>query len=174
MNNEKTLAEEMAEQDKELAAAIKEQSEKPFPEGPESELTVDSIEQFFIDEGQWIEAQIKAETGAYKNCPVCSQMANIFMSFAGALEDVLKALDKMRDDKVDEKLILEFLRRDRAWYLTSKNITMTLFEHGHLPRNVINAHRELHSLAAAKKLQRSKRSARKKNRKNRKNHRHNK
>ena len=171
----KTLAEEMAEQDEKLAAAMQEQEDVAPPGEPEyeSDLTIDSIEQFLTDEGEWLEGQIAADTGAYKNCPICSQMPEVFRSFAGALQDALEALDKMRDDGVDEKLILEFLRRDRAWYLTSKNIAMMLFEQAHAPRNVINAHPELRSLAAAKRHQNSKRSARKKHRKNRKNRRHN-
>ena len=171
----KTLADEMAEQDNKLAEAMKQQGEVLPPGEPEyeSDLTVESIEQFFIDEGQWLEGQVEADTGAYKNCPICSQMSNVFMSFAGALEDALEALDKMRDEGVDEKLILEFLRRDRAWYLTSKSMALMLFEQSHAPRNVINAHPELHSLAAAKRLQNSKRAARKKHRNNRKNRRHN-
>ena len=171
----KTLADEMAEQDERLKAAMEQQDDVAAPGEPEyeSDLTIDSIEQFLTDEGEWLEGQIEADTGAYKNCPLCSQMPDVFRSFAGALQDALEALDKMRDDGVDEKLILEFLRRDRAWYLTAKNVAMMLFEQGHAPRNVINSHPELHSLAAAKRLQNSKRSARKKHRKNRKNRRHN-
>lgn len=151
--NGKTLAEEMAEQDRLLSAAMAVQNaevETPKVEISE-ELTIDSIEAFFIDEGQWLEGQIAADTDAHQNCPVCSLMLDVFKTLSGALQDSLENLDELQYKKIDEAVILAILKRDRAWYLASKQIAMRLYEEGHAPRNVINAHPELHSLGAAKK-----------------------
>lgn len=174
--NDKTLADEMAEQDERFKAAIEQQEDIKETEKPEyeSDLKVEHIEQYFIDEGQWLEGQGLADNSVYQRCPVCTNMTNIFTSLANLLEESLELLDKMRENKVDEKVVLDHMRHQRDWYITSKNISLTLFEAAHRPRNIINAHPELHSLAAAKRIQNAKNSKRKKDRKNRKNRRKNK
>ena len=149
----KTLAEEMAEQDDKLQEAMdvqevhKESSEAEISEEP----TIENVEQFLTDEGQWLEGQIAADSGAYQNCPICGLMPDIFKTLANALQDTLENLDELRDANVAEPIILGMLLRERAWYITSKQIGMRLHEESHAPRNIINAHPELRSLGTAKK-----------------------
>ena len=155
MQEEKTVADEMAAENEKIAEAIAVQAaEEATPEVETAEEpTIDNIEQFLTDEGQWLEGQIQADTGAYQNCPICSLMPDIFKTLAGALKDTLENLDNLRDSDVvvDDAVLLAMLQRDRAWYLLSKQIAVKLHEEGHAPRNIINAHPELHSLGTAKK-----------------------
>lgn len=156
MKNKITLADEISENNPSIKEALKIQENIDLLETPQvEELTIESIEQFFISEGQWIEGQLVAEIGKYKNCPICTIMPEVLKSLSGALEDTLKNIDEMIDEiefmRLDQETVLENIKRERAWYLIAKEIAMTLFEQGHGARNVINAHPELYSMASAKK-----------------------
>ena len=160
MSSEKTLADEMAEHDARLAEAIAEQGVAEPPAADENaETTIDSIEQFFIDEGQWLDGQISSNAGVHKNCPVCVMTEIALQSLSGALKDALENLDKLQKDLQcdlpfqSDSIILDTLKRDRAWYLLTKEISIALCTQGHAPRNVINAHPEFRSMAATKRIQ---------------------
>jgi len=151
---EKPLSEYMEEE-----AARLDAEEKP---GNDAD-TIDEIEEYLIEQGQWLEGQMAAEA-AYKNCPLCAVMPDVFATLAGAVKDSLELSDDLRDKGVKDDIIAALLLRDRAWYECSKNIALGLFEAGHNPRNVINAHPELRSLAHHKKASRAKNSKRKQKR----------
>jgi chemotaxis response regulator CheB len=175
--DKKTPANEVEAQNQQLAKALYLQDEASPHDDPKCELDQDigTLERFLTQEGQHMVVQSRnlTETVDYKHCPICSQMPDVFMSFANNLQNALEYLDRMRDEGIDKNMILEVMRRERDWYLTSRNMAIMFFDQAHLPRNIINAHPDLHSLAAAKRIQNAKRSLRKKNRKNRKNRSHN-
>jgi hypothetical protein len=134
------------------------EAEKPADTPPttpeadaEDKATIEEIEQHLMDEGQWLEGQIAAET-AYKNCPICAKLPDVFRTLAGALEDTMEHLDNLKEGGAKDSFIAEALRRDQAWYECAKSIALSLVEEGHHPRNVINAHPELRSLAHRKKI----------------------
>lgn len=164
MPEDKSLAEYMAEEADRLDA------EEQNDESPQEDdaATIDEIEEYLIDQGQWLEGQMAAET-AYKNCPLCAVMPDVFATLAGAVKDSLELADDLREKDSKDEIIAALLLRDRAWYECSKNIALSLFDAGHNPRNVINAHPELRSLAHRKKIAKNSNSKRKQKRKARRN-----
>ena len=169
---EKSLAEHMAEEadrldaEEEVTAPIGtgESSGQPEEEPENAAEIIDEIEKYLIDEGQWLEGQIAAEV-AYKNCPLCAMMPDAFSTLAGAVKDSLELADDLREQGTKDSIIAALLMRDRAWYECSKAILLRMFEEGHQPRNVINAHPELRSLAHRKKISKTSNSKRKQKRK---------
>lgn len=114
--------------------------------------TMGELEQYLIDEGQWLEGQLAVET-AHKNCPMCAMLPEVFQALTGAMEEALEQLDALKESGLEDSFVIELLLRNKAWYECAKGIALQLFEQGHRPRNVINAHPELRGLAFQKRAQ---------------------
>ena len=120
------------------------------------ELTIESIEEFFIEQGNLIEAQLKAED-AYTNCPVCSRGKEVLESLRRVLESSLRTLDSER--KVEEstreysnKESLAKLKRDMEWYDIARTALGNMIQAGHATKDVMSAHPEL-AVSKAQKRQ---------------------
>jgi hypothetical protein len=93
---------------------------------------------FFVDEGVWLEQQIKAEGDIYKRCPLCGAMKTAFEAMIGRIATTLRACDKEVDvspegpeREATEALWCSRLVIERGWYETAKAVVASLFEKGH-------------------------------------------
>lgn len=106
-------------------------------------LDVESIEGFFVDQGNLIEAQIKAEESSHISCSVCTAITGFLKSLLVMIEQSLKTVDEMRTNEKPSVAILVFLQRDLAWYTMARESLKNLLQAGHKPEIVMKAHPEL-------------------------------
>ncbi len=175
---DKSLKELMEDESERLDAedlqkAVEAQAAQDVEAHPEEpyQPTMEELEEYLVAEGQWLEGQMAAET-AHKQCPMCSVLTEVFQALAGGMEEALEQLDKLKESGLEERFVIEMLLRDKAWYECAKGIAMQMFEQGHRPRNVINAHPELRGLAFQKRARHRQHGAGKKRKKSRKTKRH--
>jgi hypothetical protein len=136
----------------------------------ENKPTEEELENFFIEEGQWIEEQLKAED--YEGCPVCSQMVECLKNLHKHLQVVMEETDSLRDeDAMPTPFMNWFMRYNKKWYLLYKEDMLSLLQTAHLPHKVMKAHPELaiskakkRKIRSGKNLRKAERAARKKNR----------
>jgi len=115
----------------------------------EEKPTYEELENFFIEEGQWIEEHIKAEN--YDDCPVCSQIVECLKNLHKHLQVVMEETDSLRDEDVMPTPFMNlFMRYNKKWYLLYKEDMLSLFQASHLPKKVMKAHPEL-AISKAKK-----------------------
>jgi len=135
-------------------------AETPAPK----ESTIEGIEEFFIEQGNLIETQIKSEI--YDHCPVCTAATEFLVGLSKMIEDSLKTLDHERDairavagnDKAEHEIKLNSLfrlKRDLAWYDTARAALANLLQAGHEPENVMRSHPELIVSKTQKRVLRS-------------------
>jgi hypothetical protein len=122
------------------------------------QITIESIENYFIGQGNLIEAQITAEN-VYPSCPVCSKGQRALITLRDALRDSLQTVDKMQactdqTPKSPEE-ILAFLKRDLGWYEIAKMNLGNMLQAGHHTRDIMSAHPELAVSKAQKRKIRS-------------------
>ena len=127
--------------------AVETAETKPEETTATKEPTIESIEEFFIEQGNLIEAQLKAED-AYPGCPVCSRGKEVLTSLRRILESSLRTLDSER--KIEEsargyndKDSLTRLKRDLEWYDIAKTALGNMFQAGHATKSVMSSHPDL-------------------------------
>lgn len=113
---------------------------------PPKELTIDSIEAFFIEQGTLIETQLKSEP--YDNCPVCSAAKEFLEGLGKMLESSLTILDIERNAQEATRDYqstdsLRRLKRDLEWYDMARSALANLLQSGHAPERVMRSHPEL-------------------------------
>lgn len=123
-----------------------ESNENETPETPR-ELTVEAIEEFFIQQGNLIEGQLKAED-VYKNCPVCAAAKNFLAKMGAMLEDSLRRLELERNMEEAAHSYtgsdsLDRLKRDNEWYDLARSALIGLLQAGHMPNKVMHQHPDL-------------------------------
>ena len=127
-----------------------ERNENDTPETPAA-MTIDAIEAFFIQQGNLIEGQLKAED-VHKNCPVCAAAKEFLASMGKMLESSLRRLDETRknsdhagmaEDSQGYAITLALLRRDNEWYDLARTALVNLLQSGHRPGAVMSQHPEL-------------------------------
>lgn len=127
-----------------------ERNENNTPETPAA-MTIDAIEAFFIQQGNLIEGQLKAED-AHKNCPVCAAAKEFLASMGKMLESSLRRLDETRkisehasmaEDSTNYAVAFALLKRDNEWYDLARTALINLLQSGHKPEGVMRQHPEL-------------------------------
>jgi hypothetical protein len=105
--------------------------------------TYDQLEEYFIQEGQWLEGQANCEAETYNKCPICSGLPNVFKIMAQAIQGSLEKADKMLNDGHSSEEAADFLAQEKTWYELTKTITSELVELSHKPEQIMRAHPEL-------------------------------
>ena len=99
----------------------------------------EDLENFFIEEGQWLEGQLKSED--YEGCPVCSHMVECLKHLHEHLQDIFKATDALQEeDRKPEAISLMSI--SKLWYLLYKEDFLEFIRVAHLPDKVMKAHPE--------------------------------
>lgn len=106
----------------------------------EIDKSYDDLENFFIEEGQWLEGQIKSED--YEGCPVCIHTVKCLDRLRKHLQDLMEAIDALQDeDRKPEAISL--MNISKLWYLSYKEDMLEFIRVAHLPDKVMKAHPEL-------------------------------
>lgn len=133
-------------------------------------ITDEELESFFIEEGQWLEEQLKAEN--YEGCPACSQMVECLKNLHKHLQLVMEETDSLREeDTMPTPFMNWFMHYNKKWYLLYKEDFLSFVKYAHQPDKVMKAHPELaiskmqkKKIRTDKKFRKSQRAARKRNR----------
>ena len=110
----------------------------------EENPTNEELEDFFTEEGQWIEEQLKAED--YEDCPVCSQMVECLKHLHNDTQEMLMAADRIQEEiegEVGKEEAKTLMAISKVWYLLHKEDMLALLQAAHLPNTVMKAHPEL-------------------------------
>jgi hypothetical protein len=118
------------------------------PKGAEAP-DFETIYNELVDEGSWLEDQIRSQQGAYDGCPLCQQGTRVLEQMA----DFLGKRIQLADDGVDgcedpDKLAsvkvfyAATLAHDKAWYDMTKACVLSLFEAGH-KAEVLKSHPDM-------------------------------
>lgn len=143
------------------------------PEGAKAP-DFEAIYNDLVDEGAWLEEQIRSQQGAYDGCPLCQQATKVLEQMA----DFLGARLQLADEAVDncgvadpEKLAsvkifyAATLAHDKAWYDMTKACVLSLFEAGH-KAEVLKSHPDMkiksNPAATKARLPKNKRKAKRK------------
>jgi len=138
-----------------------EQTEQKTEETPEEPINLndyDDLENFFIEEGQWIEEQLKAED--YENCPACDHMVECLKHLHHELQQAMEAADQIKE-KSGETRASGVLNICRVWYLLYKEDFLSFLQAAHEPHKIMKAHPELAISKAQKRKIRSGKNMRK-------------
>jgi len=160
----KPRRQESVDPEKIIVETTETKPEEATAEEKPAELTIESIEEFFIDQGNLIEGQLKAEN-AYPGCPVCSRGKEALTALGRMLESSLKDLDERRqlsqgatftsDPETDKLVLLNILKRDMEWYDAARTMLGNMFQAGHATRDVMSSHPDLVVSKAQKRKIRS-------------------
>jgi hypothetical protein len=136
--------------------------EEATAEEKPAELTIESIEEYLIDQGNFLEVQIKSEP--HKLCPVCAATKAFMEELCRMIADTLRGIEESRrlsegaefpDPEGDRLTELHHLKRELQWYELSKVAMSHLVQAGHATRDVMSAHPELVVSKAQKRKIRS-------------------
>jgi hypothetical protein len=102
-----------------------------------------------VDEGVWLEEQVRQQQGAYDGCPLCQEAATVLSTLADFLGARLQIADQGVDGCEDPAQLPSVkvfyaatLSHDKAWYDMTKACVMALFEAGHNP-DVLKSHPDM-------------------------------
>jgi hypothetical protein len=162
----------MTDEQKTAEETVEQQEAPPAVEvGDGEKITYDQLEEFFIEEGQWLEGQIAEEQQTHQSCPLCSGLPNVFRMLIQAARDALENADSMMEKGYSEQRVIGQLLREKVWYETIKGVINEMFQIGHKPGAIMNAHPELaiskgkrRQIRSGKHKRKMAREARRKNR----------
>lgn len=126
------------------------------------EPTIESIKQYLVDQGNYLEAQIKSEP--YEHCPVCAVSKEFMKELCRMIEAMI--IDIEERQKLAEGaefpgpeggsiVELHNLKRELQWYELSKTAMSHMAQAGHMPERVMRQHPELVVSKAQKRKIRS-------------------
>ena len=127
-----------------------------------NETTIESIEEYLIDQGNFFEAQIKSEL--HDRCPVCAVAKAFMQELCRKIEDMLRDIEERRrlsegaefqNPEGDRLTELHHLKRELQWYELSKVALSHLDQAGHDTKDVMSAHPDLVVSKAQKRKIRS-------------------
>lgn len=91
-----------------------------------------------VDEGSWLEEQIRGQQGAYEGCPLCQQGTKVLEQLADFVGTRLQLADQGVEGCDDPEQLASVkvfyaatLAHDKAWYDMTKACILSLFEAGH-------------------------------------------
>jgi hypothetical protein len=111
--------------------------------------TFESVYNFFVDEGSWLEEQASVENDAYKRCPLCIQMAAsceaLMKRIAATLEVCDREIDSREEGEAKDAAKAYWTNRlavEQQWYEVAKQLVMEMYQKGH-SADVLKTHPEL-------------------------------